>query len=470
MSDSNALLLCGALLCIFLLFASAPPRIEQTQVNVEPLVNKTGENINMPFTIRSGQVSLAMLKTGNAYYIPTWRSILSGLGLNMLRLSIGQQGDSWGTRFTPDNPNWATNLLDLLDTINPDRTGATGFKVWWQTFDGPWGGQFSIDTMGVGDSTTGKVPAIIGTESYGAGWYHYTSPGEGIDNYRYDLANPAGIAIGKIFLDKLAGEASSEFVAGTYLVNGNSEAWNFLADPRIVGWTMSNECYYGTGAGNPTYDWTVAMFDYIHSKGGKTIINCPLYGTSGWDYWNEDTVPLFKASGTFGEYADYIEVHHYSVLEFVNNGRLNNVGFRNAVKSQMQEQIDHRGTFTVENIILGEVGIHHGYSSGGEGLGPTTFSDDDCRNYWIGTFQALEEVGWKSVSVYSIFETAKYQMIYTPGGYTGTATLLAGCEEIKGFYITDPDPVEPAETLPWTADFTDTTQFTVQQGDWSVAP
>jgi hypothetical protein len=121
-------------------------------------------------------------------------------------------------------------------------------------------------------------------------------------------------------------------------------------------------------------------------------------------------------------------------------------------------------------MILGEFGIHHGYSSGGEGLGPTTFSDDDCRNYWIGTFQALEEVGWKSVSVYSIFETAKYQMIYTPGGYTGTATLLAGCEEIKGFYITDPDPVEPAETLPWTADFTDTTQFTVQQGDWSVAP
>jgi hypothetical protein len=383
--------------------------------------------------MRSGQVSLAMLKPGNPYYIPNWRDILgpSGLNLNTMRLGDGQQGDSWGIDIR--GSNWATNLLALLDYINPDRTGATGFKVYWQTFGSEWGGQFGIDTMYLGSTYNAKRVAIVDSHNNGAGWYLDTFTGS--SNWRYDLTGASGIATGKVFLDKLAGDKSSTSVAGgTFLVNGNNVGYNFLADPRIVGWTMSNECWYGNGAGNPTYDWTAAMFDYIHSKGGHTIINCPLKGTDGWDFWNVDNVPMWRASGTFGPYADFIENHHYLLSSFLDNGRLNNVGYRNAVKSEMQPQIDNRGTFPLDHLILGEVGIHHGYSSGGEGIGATTFSDNDCRNYWAAVLQALSEIGWKSVSVYSVFETAKYQMIYTPGGYSGTATLLAGCDEIKNAY------------------------------------
>jgi hypothetical protein len=458
MSDSNALLLCGALLCIFLLFASASPRIEQAEqpkVNVEPLVNRTGENTSLPFTIRVTHVNLANILVGYSSYVPSWRTILQDLGVNTLRLWDG--GGSTPEINMVDYPaTWATNLLNILDMINPDRTGATGFKVYFQCLDQEWAAMLGIACYDLGNSD-GRTPALISVNDGGAGWVINALT----DRYRYSLTTAAEIAGGysttKTYIDKLSGD--------------NPESYNFFTDPRILTWPTGNECFYGDGVTvnvqKQVYDWTIAVNDYIASKGGKTTVNCGLYGTPSDPYDDSfaSLVPLFSG------HADYMEIHQYGVYQLIHNFNLGGgvydwASWKTWLEGYYTTQLASKGAFSNDAILIGEFGIWHGYSTE---WGGATFTDQNVVDFYTNYFEVLANVDViKWVSFFHCFQAyggfENFYMVNINGG------TLSGYSQIKAAYITNPDPPTPAETLPWAADFTDTTQFTVQQGSWSVAP
>jgi hypothetical protein len=196
------------------------------------------------YGIKAVHVDLDCIKANSGHYISNWRSLLTGLNCNAIRVVTGTSGiNVWGANIIDNPSDWATNLMSLFDTINPDRTGRTGLKFWFQ----------DLLTVGIEDMHLGTagVP-YLESEKYqnGVGWYSYTAPWGSV-YYRKDVASSAGIAETKTYIDKLAGE--------------NSLGYDFIKDPRVLAWAFGNELWVGYGAGNPTYDWTVAMMDYVHA-------------------------------------------------------------------------------------------------------------------------------------------------------------------------------------------------------------
>lgn len=407
-----------------------------------PIQTQTGENISLTLQIKSVHVDYDCIKSTTAHYVANWRSLIANLGANTIRMVTGTSGiNIWGANMLDNPSDWDTNLMALFDYANPDRTGATGLKFWLQE---PL--TVGIEAMDLG---TSRVPHFM-CETYhsGAGWY--TESLYGTTYYCKDLTGVGGIAETKTYLDALA--------------NSPNLHYNFLTDPRVIGWTWGNENYMGTGAGNPTYDWTVAMMDYTHTKGGKTIAECPIYGTSGWDVSLASVAPLFDPVST--GHADYINLHQYYIDSFMSAGR-NTAAFTALIQSRLNTELSNKGNFNISKVGVSEFGLWHGLNAGYNSMfgltAGTTFSEQDVSNYWTGYLQALSNVGIVNSNPFSALEGVDDFNFILAGA------TRAGYNEVANYYITDTSPT-PTVDLPWTADFTALTPFTIHQGTWSVGP
>jgi hypothetical protein len=373
-------------------------------------------------TIKSGSVQICSLKVGHPYYASNWAQVLHDLGINTLRLEAGSGGDSWKTNMVDNAASdaWAYNLDSLLSTV-----ANAGFKCYFQSLGDPFsGGIFGIDDLNLSPFEP-RYPSLTSPNNH-SGWTYSST----YNTY----STPISLNVAKGYVDKLAGN--------------NSLGHNFLTDPRIIAWTIGNECYIGTKNSNGSittnsiYAWITGLADYMRSKGAKVIANCPIIDATpnngdSWDQDFIDTVPLFQ------NHADYIEYHQYGLNELVrpNNG-VNQFALGNpatgcdynwaAWSTWMQNvyawQMANRGGFAADHVIAGEFGIWHGYDT--EGPKVATFSDQNCRDYYNYYFRALNAAGLKWMSFYAAFKTIRWGMISN----TNPAVELAGCESIKAYY------------------------------------
>ena len=267
-----------------LLIPSSTESATTAQISVASsgIMRSTPEDTD-DFTVKATHVNLCNIMPGYPSYIPNWRNLLQGLGVNTLRIEDGGEG-RLGYNINLD-PNWAQNLMKVLDTINPDRTATTGYKIYWQCLGAPWESEFGINDI-------------------------YRSPNDGAN----DGSGGVGLmSINKVksMIDKLAGN--------------NALGHNFITDPRIIAWAVGNECFIGTSNGyggvntNIVYSWLIQIQDYIRSKGAQVIADAPY--VDNWDMNFALTAPLFYG------HVNYMETHEYRVQELASTYNYGNLQF-----------------------------------------------------------------------------------------------------------------------------------------------
>lgn len=294
------------------------------------------------------------------YHADAGTILKNTLGVNVVRLMMGSEGDIFGINMVnyAANDAWADHLEYLLVTID-----SMGLKCYFYTLGCPWGGELGI-----------KDPI-------------------------YDQT-PMNINLAKTYIDKLAGN--------------NKLGHNFITDPRILVWSVGNEATIAI-ASSPTSvtltsngNWIIQMADYIRSKGGKVVVPSPYVDTRAIDgdpiniafRWSE---PLLRG------HVDYLEAHIYGVWELVNHHSLGNqqydwAGWKAEMQGVLQTKlISNRGSFSVDQISLGEFGIWRGTGSD-SGLTNWYFSDVNRRDYYTYYFQAIEAVGLRNVCFHYSFE------------------------------------------------------------------
>jgi hypothetical protein len=318
------------------------------------------------FAVKAAHVNLNNIMPGHSAYVPNWASLLHGMGVNTLRIMDGGEG-RFGYNIALD-ANWAQNLEKVLTTID-----AAGFKCYWQSMGTPWNTEF-----GIPDGRGG-----VGTIS---------------------------IDTAKLYIDKLAGN--------------NASGHNFIADPRIVAWSIGNEVTVGTKASNGVvttnsdYLYLIQLHDYIRSKGGKTIADCPIIddapvGGWGWDEEFVDVIHLFEG------HADYFETHNYFtgwlVDQCYSGGTYNWAHFKTLIQSWYTTQLPSKGSFDMNHIIVGEFGMWLGTHSG-EGANNWLFTEQNQADYYTAYYQALGAVGIKWACPYEAFMSgAHYYGIISAG-------------------------------------------------------
>jgi hypothetical protein len=414
------------------------------------------ENNEMTIITKAIQVDTTVMKPNSPVYFPSWGTTLKNVGVNALRLSAGGYGDFW--QFNPvDFPStWAQNLESLLELVD-----SNGFKCYWQGMGSEWSDNFGVDTNGCIGNV--KNPSLVSGQSHAgqSGWVfdNFTDAAPANVYWRYDLTTAYEKANGypttKAHIDKLAGN--------------NSLGHNFIADPRILCWVPVMEGSIGYGAGDPNYDWAIATMDYIHSKGGKTNCGEALLGPIGnWDMWFADWASL-----VYG-HADYLETHDYPIQTFANGGRTVQAAY-NAFYSELQRQMNGRGSFRPDQLILGEFGIWRGVGKGSDsGL---DFSEQDISNYCAGALQAASDLGYTWTSPFVAFHeqvaynSAPYEdfgVIATvvnctvntayPPTYYAAGADMGGSNAIAAAYSGTPPPKINFAGKDWT----------IQDGDWNV--
>ena len=300
------------------------------------------------FVIKAADTFLNTIKPRDASYVSNWASILKGtLGVNTLRLFSGGNGDVWHINMIKNPTTWAVNLENLLSTVN-----AAGFKCYFYSLGDAWGGLLGINDQAV------NIPAAM------------------------------DITTAKSYIDKLAGS--------------NSLNHNFIADSRIAMWSIANEVDFGSQSSpNSNYYWTIAMCDYIRARGGKTTVPSPRVGE-----WGTITMP--QTEPMLRNHVDYLETHNYGIWQLANwyslgNNQYNWAGWKSWLKGGLQTVMNSRGSFSVDQVILGEFGIWRG--SGSEmGLTAYSFTDQNRIDYYTNYFAALREVGFKNACFHASIE------------------------------------------------------------------
>jgi hypothetical protein len=339
------------------------------------------------FIIRAADTPLDVIKPGSASYQSNWATIMKDtLELNTLRLQCGGEGDVWGINMI-NNPNtWATNLESLLNEV-----GNASLRCYFYSLGDPWGGELGINDQATNISAT---ISITQAESY---------------------------------IDKLAGN--------------NSLNHNFITDPRIALWSVSNEVDFGNPAApNSNYYWTIQMCDYIRSKGGAVTVPYPRIN-GGWDQYFQQVEPMLQG------HVDYLETHVYGIYQLgtqysLGNNQYDWAGWDTYLKGALSNIVTYRGTFDMNHIIIGEFGIWRGTGTDA-GLTLYNFTDQNRVDYYTNYFNAINQLGFKNVCFhYSIEENAQYYSGYCrygmvtpiPDGthFTGPAGQpYPGCEVIE---------------------------------------
>ena len=232
-----------------------------------------------------------------------------------------------------------------------------GLKCYFYSLGDPWGGEFGIND-----------PTCLTT-------------------------TPMDINLAKSYIDKLAGN--------------NQLGHNFITDPRIAVWSVSNEVDFGNPAApNSNYYWTIQMCDYIRSKGGAVTVPYPRIN-GGWDQYFDKVEPMLQG------HVDYLETHVYGVWQLANqyslgNNQYNWAGWETYVRNALSNIVTYRGSFDINHLIIGEFGIWRG-SGTTMGLTNYIFTDQNRVDYYTHCFNAIHQVGLKNICFhYAIEENAQY--------------------------------------------------------------
>jgi hypothetical protein len=302
---------------------------------------------------------------------------LKGLNLNTLRLMgpwLKGAVDALGIDVST-NPNWDINLDKLLA-----HTSERGFKVMFYTL-GHTNSDGSHGELGIVD------------------------PGFGV--------TPIPIETAKKYIDQLE--------------NSPNLHHNFITDPRIALWSIGNECPIGTIPTywsndvtlNSNYYWMIELSQYIRKKGGKTSFPHPwLKVATGGSCWRVDAV-----INHIDAYVDYLDWHAYATWELnhdyclkkpvcdttgdtggsqigkiISYGEYNWTAWEDYVVSLLERFVAYKGSHSLDQILISEFGIHHGYANSYDAVTcyiPWAFSDQDCINYFTHYFNALKRVATK---------------------------------------------------------------------------
>lgn len=307
------------------------------------------------FIIRAANTPLNTIKPGAASYQANWASIVKDtLGLNTLRFQCGGEGDVWHINMVQNPSTWAVNLESLLETVDN-----ASLKCYFYALGDPWGGE-----LGINDPS---------------------------------YPNPMDINMAKSYIDKLAGN--------------NSLGHNFVSDPRIVVWSVSNEVDFGNPASpNSNYYWTIQMCDYIRSKGGLVVVPSPSVNGPFNDMNFGDLEPLLRG------HVDYLEIHQYGIWQLANQYSLGNqrydwASWQSWLNNYLATAFSNRGSFDMNHVILGEFGLWRGVGTD-SGLTLYNFTDQNRVDYYTHYFSVLTQLGLKNVCFhYSIEENSQYDTI-----------------------------------------------------------
>lgn len=280
-------------------------------------------------------------------YNPSAWQILRDLGINVIRIIDGAEGDIWRINIKNYPNEWAPNLNTFLNLAD-----SNGIKVYFYELGTPWNTLFGIR----GPSTGSPLP----------------------------------INEAKAMIDQLAGN--------------NSLHHNFITDPRIWIWSVDNEPDISNSV---NLNWEIQISDYIRGKGGATVLAGPR-GQGGWGA-GEDfhvTEPLLRDHFDYLEMHKYgiWELRNW----FTNNGTINWTGWYTWLRDiLLNNMVGGRGSFPVGNLILGEFGIWRGIGSD-SGLVDALFTDEDRQNYYTYYFKALGDVGLQNVNFHYSFQESDY--------------------------------------------------------------
>jgi hypothetical protein len=332
--------------------------------------------------MKCADVALNIFHPSAVNYQPNAWAILKDLGINTIRIGGGVEGDLHHINIPRYPTEWAQNLDAFLS-----EAASHGVKVFFLMMGTKWG-------------------TLLGIVS--------PKPEEGV----------AGTPIveAKAMIDQLAGN--------------NALNHNFITDPRLIGWSVSNE----VNLSDPTvYDWNIQILDYIRSKGGKAWLSCPYI--PDWQIQSSVIEPILRG------HVDFLEIHYYGVsvaADAQNAGKDVYTAVYNWAKPLLQDFINGRGTIPIENLILGEFGIWRGY--GAEMVSsPVTFTDETRREYYRAVYDAARDVGLQNISFHDCFaqkseSTGEYLVpMWSIVDVDGTYFPLVA-DVIKAAYAPTPTP------------------------------
>jgi hypothetical protein len=318
----------------------------------------------LTFQIRGADVPLDAFMHGARNYQPNAWQLLKDLNINLIRCLPGTEGNVAHFNINYD-VDWAQNLDNFLA-----QAASNGIKVYFYEMGSQWGD----------DLLFGIVP-------YGQPFYKPATP----------------IADAKVMIDKLAGN--------------NALGHNFITDPRMYGWSTSNE----RNLTDPVVlDWNIQLLDYIRGKGGKAWVSAPIVAGQ-IDNWDAQAL-----ARVLGGHVDMIEMHDYGVYEYVNYFARNTrpYGTWNSLYDYMKYSFQHMlgSSFTADNVIAGEFGIWLGNGTD-MGLTQVAFTAQDRINYYTDALNAARDAGIKNICFHIMFsetgETPNYGIVKDPASGAG---------------------------------------------------
>jgi hypothetical protein len=291
-------------------------------------------------------------------YQPNAWTILQDLGVNLIRVSGGSEGDVCHFNIDKYPSEWAQNLEDFLATAN-----AHGIKVVFNSLGNQWGTLFGIVCPDIHQD-------VIGTP---------------IDK-------------AKSMIDKLAGE--------------NALNHNFLIDERIPFWFVADEPDFN----NPeTRDWCIQILDYMRSKGARVAVSSPWNSSIPNEYpWlQRQDLHLFEP--VLRGHVDYFSINIFSGHTMAIRAQQSGTSVYQVVYDYFKDVltryfIDRRGSMPIENLILGSFGIQHDYEwYRGEKI---KVSDQTVREYYQAVYQCARDLGIRNIINFECFAS-----LHTDGTY-----------------------------------------------------
>lgn len=300
------------------------------------------------------------------------------MNINLIRCFPGTEDNVAHFNINYD-VDWAQNLDNFLS-----QAASNGIKVLFNAMGSIWGPNLLLGIV--------QYPSV--------------NPrlGQAYDPWNGQTIIGTLIADAKVMIDKLAGN--------------NALGHNFITDPRIYGWSTSNE----QDLTDPVaLDWNIQLCDYIRSKGGKAWVAHPkLPGmTDNWDSATQARV--------LGGHVDIIEMHDYGEYEYVNYFAKNTkpYGSWNSLYDYMKHSFGQmlNSSFTPDKVFVGEFGMWLGYGTN-EGLTQgVTFTAQDRINYYTDALNAARDAGIKNISFHGLFsetgETPNYGIVKDPASGSG---------------------------------------------------
>lgn len=343
----------------------------------------------------------------NGYQNPNFRAdaytYIKDLNMNMIRV-VGATDITAGL-----SPNYFVNWADILENLlaTADQNGC---KVLWGV---------------IGNSYPGTETDVFGV-----------------------IPSVTPIPEAKAVIDKLAG--------------ANSRNHNFITDPRVWGWSVSNE----DDLTNPAdLDWNIQVMDYIRSKGGKAWAAAPWDSVRG--YW---TAPYYEQ--VLGSHSDMIELHYYGEWSYIRECNGHDPNITDKIKQDtlynaiMQDFQDIFGSMPKERLYLGEYGCWLGYGTA-EGLDEgITFTNQDRINVFAATLKAANDFGLQKLCQLGLFSKTVDQWNYglvNPVS-VGNSYIDDNLANLLRTAYSSPTP----QTLPFHDDFANLSKWQHINGTWTA--